>query len=42
VKSQSGVAILLNMLSVDKRATRAIVALLVEELGLTSALSAGF
>ena len=41
-RSRSGVAVVVNQLSVDKRATRAILALLVDELGLTSALSRGF
>jgi hypothetical protein len=41
-RSSSGVAVVVNQLSVDKRATRAILALLVDEFGLTPALSRGF
>ena len=41
-RSSSGVAVVVNQLSVDKRATRAILALLVAEFGLTPALSCGF
>jgi hypothetical protein len=41
-RSSSGVAVVVNQLSVDKHATRAILALLVAEYGLTPAVSRGF
>ena len=41
-RSRSGVAVLVNRLSADKRASREVVALLARELGVTEALSGGF